>query len=134
MQPAAAEHTVLREVNLKAQLPAEKDKEQEGTAQTVSLLQQLVQTPITRPQQHAGVHRKYRNGTHNDTVLAYVHIGADLGRVDNTVLFYEDMVTNVQREESHPATGEQSICMCPTNKLALLDPESPHGVSRPQMD
>lgn len=35
-----------------------------------------------------------------------MHIGADLGRVDNTVLFYEDMVTNVKREESNPATGE----------------------------
>lgn len=35
-----------------------------------------------------------------------MHIGADLGRIDNTVLFYEHVVTNVQREESHPATGE----------------------------
>lgn len=33
-------------------------------------------------------------------------VGADLGRVDNTVFFYEDVVTNVEREKSHPVTGE----------------------------
>ena len=33
-------------------------------------------------------------------------IGANLGCVDNTVLFYEDMITNVEREKSHPVTGE----------------------------
>lgn len=50
--------------------------------------------------------KRLRNGTHNDTVLAYVDIGANLGCVDNTVLFYEDMITNVEREKSHPVTGE----------------------------
>lgn len=50
--------------------------------------------------------RRLGNGTHNDTVLAYVNIGADLGCIDHTVLFYEDMITNVEREKSHPARGE----------------------------
>lgn len=44
-----------------------------------------------------------------------MHIGADLGRVDNTVLFYEDMVTNVQREESHSATQEYFVCVQQTD-------------------
>lgn len=33
-------------------------------------------------------------------------VGANLGRVDNTVLFYEHVITNVEREKSDPATEE----------------------------
>ncbi|KAL2299137.1 hypothetical protein Nmel_014755 [Mimus melanotis] len=89
---------------------------------------------VTRPQQHPGVDRKHRNGTHNDTVLAYVHIGADLGSIDNAVLFYEDMVTNVQREESHPATGEDLfVSNKPTDtarpKITLWSLLSPDGLT-----
>lgn len=29
-------------------------------------------------------------------------IGANLGCIDNTILFYEDMITNVEREKSNP--------------------------------
>lgn len=55
---------------------------------------------------HWQCHRKARDGTHDDTVLADVDVGADLGCVDNAVLFYEDVVTDVEREKSHPVTGE----------------------------
>lgn len=41
--------------------------------------------------------------THYDTVLANVDIGADLCRVDHTVLLDEDVVSDVQREEGHSA-------------------------------
>lgn len=55
--------------------------------------------------------KRLGKSTHNDTVLAYVDIGANLGCIDNTVLLYEDMITNVERKESNPATGESFIQM-----------------------
>lgn len=62
-----------------------------------------------------------------------MHIGADLGRVDNTVLFYENMVTNVQREESHPATGEVFVSNNQTDtarpKIILWSLLSPDGLT-----
>lgn len=36
--------------------------------------------------------KRLGKSTHNDTVLAYVDIGANLGCIDNTILFYEDMI------------------------------------------
>ena len=42
------------------------------------------------------------DGTHYDTVLADMDIGAYLCSINHTVLFYENMVANVQGEESHP--------------------------------
>jgi len=55
--------------------------------------------------------KRLGKSTHNDTVLAYVDIGANLGCIDNTILFYEDMITNVEREKSNPATGETFVQM-----------------------
>lgn len=53
--------------------------------------------------------KRLGKSTHNDTVLAYVDIGANLGCIDNTILFYEDMITNVEREKSNPTTGETFV-------------------------
>lgn len=50
--------------------------------------------------------KRVRTDTYNDAVLAYVDVGTDLGRVDNTVLLYEDVIANVKREKSHPVMGE----------------------------
>jgi len=70
----------------------------------------VVRTPLRRRYEASAALRALRNrlgsGTHNDAVLAYVDVGANLGRIDNAVLFYEDMITDVEGEKSHPATGE----------------------------
>lgn len=64
--------------------------------------------------------RRQTKSTYNDTVLAYVDIGADLGCIDNTVFFYKDMITNVEREESNPGKGEGIIC---SGSAAQMDPQ-----------
>lgn len=38
-------------------------------------------------------------------------VGANLGCVDNTVLFYEHVITDVEREKSNPVAEESFIQM-----------------------
>lgn len=87
------------------------EEEEKGTVQRKhACSSQLVQIPLCCFYKASTARRilkkRLRNDTHNDTVLAYVDIGANLGCIDNTVLFYEDVITDVEWEKSHPATGE----------------------------
>lgn len=79
-----------------------------------------------------GVKTRLSKGTYNDTVLAYVNIGTNLGSVDNAVFFYEDVIPNVEREESNAGERKRVICSgsaAHTQSTTALDPQVCHGLS-----
>lgn len=49
--------------------------------------------------------------THYNTVLSNVNVGANLCCIDHTVLFDEDVISNVQREKCHSKGSKENVLL-----------------------